>query len=395
MRHHLGLALGIVLAAAASSGAVCTLSSIPSTCSGYPIDVSQNGGNLTVPSTCDTCPGHCQQDPSIVCDADAGNGNECGGSNTCLFSSATYGKCGCHGTNCTASGRNCNADVQCYGYTSDGSCTDFTHPYGGDGVCTIYYNDFSAGATTINATAGNDLVCIDFAVATATVTVNLAAGDDILNTSAGVLGPLVVNGGDGRDIVNGGSGNDTINGDDGDDILHGNGGNDTIDGGTGNDIITGDAGNDTLTGGPLANSGPDISGDDNISGGSGDDTITGNGGRDVLNGNGDNDTILGTPVSFFGGLPAPDDNVGSLYCGGAGDDRIWATGARHQCIDAGVGQAGTNTYSGHDCTYEFYVLGRGTTPESTDIGTIMNCLSAVCYFGNCENPSAASCNCPQ
>jgi hypothetical protein len=392
MRHHLSLALGIVLATAASSGAVCSLSS---TCDGYPLDVSQNGGNLTVPSTCDACPGHCQQDPSIVCDADSGNGAECG-ANTCLFSQGTfYGKCGCHGTNCTASGRNCNADVQCYGFTSDGSCTDFTHPYGGDGVCTISYNAFSAGSSTINATAGADLVCMDFVIATATVTVNLGAGDDVIDSGSGYLGVLIANGGDGRDTIGGGSGNDTINGDDGDDILHGNGGNDTIDGGTGNDTITGDAGNDTLTGGPLAGSGGDISGDDNISGGDGTDTITGNGGRDVLNGNGGNDSIIGTPLTIYGGSVAPDDTVGSLYCGGAGDDRIAATGPRHQCIDAGSDQAGTNTYSGYDCVYEFFVTGRGTTPDSTDIGTLHNCKNSICYFGNCENPSSATCNCPQ
>ena len=393
MRHHLSLALGIVLAAAASSGAVCTLNSA---CNGYPLDVSQSGGNLTVASNCDACPGHCQQDPSIVCDADAGNGNECGGSNTCLFNQGTfYGKCGCNGSNCTNQGRNCNADVQCYGFTSDGSCTDFTHPYGGDGVCTIDYTDFSAGSTTITATAGSDLVCMNFIVATATVTVNLAAGDDTINAGPGYLGVLIANGGDGRDTINGGSGNDTISGDDGDDTLNGNGGNDTIDGGTGNDVIAGGGGNDTLTGGPLAGSGADISGDDLISGGDGTDTITGNGGRDALNGNGDNDTIVGTPLSFYGGYPAPDDNVGSLYCGGSGDDKIWATGPRHQCLDAGSGQAGTNTYSGYDCVYEFYVTGRGTTPESSDIGTLKNCSNAICYFGNCENPSAASCNCPE
>jgi Ca2+-binding RTX toxin-like protein len=71
------------------------------------------------------------------------------------------------------------------------------------------------------------------------LTVNLLAGDDVLEAtglSAGTI-KLTGDGGDGDDVLVGSAGNDVLLGGAGDDILIGNGGVDTLDGGPGDNVI--------------------------------------------------------------------------------------------------------------------------------------------------------------
>jgi Ca2+-binding RTX toxin-like protein len=376
------IALSAILSVLVASyvHATCSLSS---TCLGKVNDISQSGGNLTAPSfdSCDTCPGHCAQDPAVLCDADASNGAECG-SYSCLFNKDIFfGTCVCDvpSAGCTTAGRSCNSDALCYTSGSNyGHCASYVQPYGGDGSCTITYTKFSSATTTVTGSDGNDLMCIG---ALANTTVNGGAGDDQINAAVLGSGPVTINGGTGDDTITGSNSADTINGDQG---------NDTIHGGSGNDLITG---------GPLATSGGDTSGDDTIFGEGDDDVITGNGGRDDLEGGAGNDEIRDTAYVGFGlSAAAPDDQVGSLLCGGPGDDRIWTTGPRHRCVDAGSDQAGANTFSGYDCVYEFLLVGGRSADNptpGTDIATMRNCRTPVNWYGGAlmESPSKASCGC--
>jgi len=374
----LASALVCVLVAATQAQATCSLSS---TCLGRANDYYVLGGNFSAGtfSSCDTCPGHCAQDPAVVCDSDSSNGAECG-SYSCLFNKDLFfGTCVCDvpSTGCATSGRACNSDALCFTNGSNyGHCANYVLPYGGDNVCTTTYLKGVTTASTVTGSDGNDLMCI---FALGNTTVNAGDGDDQVDATSS--GAVTINGGNGDDILTGAGSGDTINGDQGNDTIHGAGGN------------------DTLTGGPLATSGGDISGDDTIFGDSGDDLIIGNGGRDYLDGGIGNDEVRDTAYVGFGlSAAAPDDSVGSLMCGGAGDDRIWTTGPRHRCVDAGADQAGSYTFSGYDCVYEFFLVG-GRSPDNptpgTDVATMRNCRTPVNWYGGAlmESPSKASCGC--
>jgi Ca2+-binding RTX toxin-like protein len=80
------------------------------------------------------------------------------------------------------------------------------------------------------------------------LTVNLLAGDDVLEASSltAVSIQLTGNGGDDDDILIGGDGNDVLNGGPGDDVLIGGPGDDILDGGPGDDIEIDSAGADTV-----------------------------------------------------------------------------------------------------------------------------------------------------
>lgn len=71
------------------------------------------------------------------------------------------------------------------------------------------------------------------------LTVNLLAGDDVLDaselTTSGIL--LTADGGSEADVLTGGDGNDTLLGGDGDDVLIGGPGNDILDGGLGDNVL--------------------------------------------------------------------------------------------------------------------------------------------------------------
>jgi Ca2+-binding RTX toxin-like protein len=70
------------------------------------------------------------------------------------------------------------------------------------------------------------------------LTLAMAAGDDVVDASALLVGAiqLTADGGDGHDVLIGGDGNDVLLGGAGDDVLLGGPGIDTIDGGEGDDI---------------------------------------------------------------------------------------------------------------------------------------------------------------
>jgi Ca2+-binding RTX toxin-like protein len=94
-----------------------------------------------------------------------------------------------------------------------------------DGVRVV---GFSPTVTITGSEAANDRL-----------TINLLAGDDIVDASgllAGIIG-FTANGGTGNDVLIGGDGNDVLSGDDGDDILQGGPGLDVLDGGPGVNIV--------------------------------------------------------------------------------------------------------------------------------------------------------------
>jgi Ca2+-binding RTX toxin-like protein len=82
------------------------------------------------------------------------------------------------------------------------------------------------------------------------LTLNMLAGDDVVDASSLAAGSiqLTANGGDDNDVLVGGDGNDVLNGGAGDDVLVGGAGNDVLDGGDGDDIeIPLVGGDDTVT----------------------------------------------------------------------------------------------------------------------------------------------------
>ena len=128
--------------------------------------------------------------------------------------------------------------------------------------------DGQPDTVVVNGTDGSDVISIEGAAASASVTglaarvsitssepardalvVDALAGDDIVDASA--LGAdsirLTENGGDGDDVLLGGDGNDVLSGGAGDDVLIGGPGNDTLDGGDGADIEIQSLGLDTVT----------------------------------------------------------------------------------------------------------------------------------------------------
>jgi Ca2+-binding RTX toxin-like protein len=81
------------------------------------------------------------------------------------------------------------------------------------------------------------------------LTVNLQAGDDVLDASSLAAGAiqLTADGGDGSDVLIGSDGNDVLTGGGGDDVLLGGLGIDVIDGGDGDDIEIQSLGTDNVT----------------------------------------------------------------------------------------------------------------------------------------------------
>ena len=247
----------------------------------------------------------------------------------------------------------------------------------GDGANTVTVAD---GGGVITTGDGNDTID----GGDSTYLVNAGGGNDTVTLGNGVA----VNGSDTRagNIVHGGDGNDRVTTGDGADKISGDAGNDSISSGGGNDIVFGgvqletegqgypeflDApdGNNTLDGGD----GNDIlvggGGRDTIQGGAGKDEIVGYGGADLLSGGGGKDKIAGMRGRdhLYGGngddqLDAgnsPDPSSNNLLVGGAGNDRLVASGdggdtlmgnegddrsyTKNNAIDHVDGGAGDNT----------------------------------------------------
>ena len=108
-------------------------------------------------------------------------------------------------------------------------------------------------------------------------------GNDWIS-AIGILKPVELDGGAGRDTLFGGRGNDILRGGAGDDRLYGFDGDDDLSGDAGRDYLFGGNGNDTLHGG---------AGDDYLFGGNGNDTLDGGGGNDYLFGLASEDWLLG------------------------------------------------------------------------------------------------------
>ena len=167
-------------------------------------------------------------------------------------------------------------------------------------TCTITQPADAAPGTTINGTAGDDVIC----------------------------------GTSGNDVINGLGGNDTIWGGDGNDTIYGEAGNDKLNGGNGDDVISGGTGNDTEAGGPGA---------DALFGGDGSDALKGDAGNDTLNGEAGNDEILGGAGndSEKGGLGA------DRLFGGDGSDALLGE-AGDDYLDGGAGKDTGNGGDGVD-----------------------------------------------
>jgi len=237
----------------------------------------------------------------------------------------------CTGALCVAPSSLTSCDVcptKCVGGSNNGNdCTAANDCPGGtcsagDGKCTICGSD--DGQVIIGST-GPDVICT-------------AGGDDAVYAQGG--DDIVLAGGRVVDA----SGNPIAgrSGPPGNDLVHGGNGNDQIFGNSGNDVLFGEGGNDIVIG---------CGGRNYVDGGDGDDVVT---------------------SAVFPVCGAQDDAVGSLLCGGKGNDILVGAGPSHQCMDAGPDQApaaGTQ-----DCTYAFTAAGR-TTPNAADLGTAKNCAN--------------------
>jgi Ca2+-binding RTX toxin-like protein len=105
---------------------------------------------------------------------------------------------------------------------------------GGDDVAIVAGE--AAGVAVLGLAAQVNITGAE--VANDRLTVNLLAGDDVLEASGLAAGAIQLtgNGGEGNDILLGSAGNDVLNGEAGDDVLIGGDGIDVIDGGEGDDI---------------------------------------------------------------------------------------------------------------------------------------------------------------
>jgi Ca2+-binding RTX toxin-like protein len=264
----------------------------------------------------------------------------------------------CPTETCTANGTTRQCDSVCGFPTSSGSpCTTALTDCNSDGVKVTCG---AAGHTNYIVTGGgNDVIC----------------GRELADT---------IHGGSGNDTIFGDDGNDDIEGEGGTDVIEGGLGADTLDGGPANDDIRAVSVSDTTTndGGNLiiGGSGDDFligaGGDDEIFGDTGNDTIAGQGARDVLQGGDDDDVV----VSIYLGA-TPNDVLGSILCGGEGDDTLVGDGAGHQCLDGGTDQQVANINE-FDCTYS-------NTPSDSDdhdVGTWRNCANAGSGFSS-RHPS--------
>lgn len=176
---------------------------------------------------------------------------------------------------------------------------------------------------SINLDAGNDL--LDGRGGQILGLVNGAGGDDTLLSGAasetllGGAGQDWLDGGDGADSLSGGAGANHVLAGAGNDSVTSEDGNDALSGDAGADWLLSDRGNDTLSGGDGADTLTAGDGDDTLAGGTGNDLLEAGDDRDVAWGGDGDDTIFA-----WGG----DDAL----IGGAGDDVILAGGTTFQDV---------------------------------------------------------------
>lgn len=222
-----------------------------------------------------------------------------------------------------------------------------------------------AGDDRIDAGPANDRL-IEFAVGNSTLTPDSWDGngtDTLVDLESAVIdgdaspnsidagtfgGPVTLRGNGGDDSLFGGSEADLIEGGDGNDSIVAAGADDTVTGGDGNDTLKGASGKDSLDGG---------AGDDSLLGqGTTGDTLTGGVGDDVLDGGSGNDIIIeSTDVNLFLSTTAlaglgVDTLISverALLSGGAGNNRIEATGFAPSLVSVTLlGGGGNDTLLG-------------------------------------------------
>ena len=227
----------------------------------------------------------------------------------------------------------------------------------------LFSVSLSAGALTVNGSAGNDQIQVSMSygplynivnvtengvttgsfIASSVTSISVYGndGNDTIAIGAGI-GNTNINGGAGDDALYGGNGNDYLFCGDGNDYASGGAGNDTIDGWNGNDYLVGGDGADSLLGyygsdtlvGLAGND--SLSGEadnDNLYGGDGSDWITGGTGDDGLFGDAGGDSLYGEDGSdsLTGGAGA------DYLSGGNGNDFFTAHDNEVDTIDGGAG----------------------------------------------------------
>ena len=146
-----------------------------------------------------------------------------------------------------------------------------------DGTVSLGEGDDKLGSSgritgVVDMGAGNDVVNL-YIGSDVGGTIRLGEGDDRLTADMYQSQGFTVDAGAGDDQVTTSFGNDVIHGGAGNDLVYASAGDDLVFGDEGDDTLNGEAGNDTIHGG---------SGNDLISGGDGDDNLSGEAGDDVF-----------------------------------------------------------------------------------------------------------------
>jgi Ca2+-binding RTX toxin-like protein len=129
-----------------------------------------------------------------------------------------------------------NTDLAATGGVGDGQSDNvIVNATSGDDVAIIAGD--ASGVAVIGLAARVNIVGAE--AANDRLTVNVLAGDDVIEASGVTVGAiqLTLDGGPGNDVLIGGDGDDVLLGGPGDDVLIGGPGIDTLDGGDGDDIV--------------------------------------------------------------------------------------------------------------------------------------------------------------
>ena len=199
---------------------------------------------------------------------------------------------------------------------------------------------------TVNGEAGGDTITLSNLPIAGATTVNAGSGDDLVDGSGVSVAVLTLTGNEGADILIGGGANDHFDGGDGDDLLIGGAGDNTYIGGSGFDTIG-------ILGTPASNV-MDVRQNDSttlistVDGDTRTDIFATMEGVRVDAGDGDDvlrmahsDTLVATPgnslsMTVLGGAPNASDRL-TVQDDGIGDTVIYRKGADHRSGTVSVG----------------------------------------------------------